>query len=42
MKRTTQIVTSWLVFSAVGFLLSIYFWIEFIKLCVWIGQYTWP
>jgi len=22
--------------------LSLYLWVEFVKLCVWMGQYTWP
>jgi len=25
-----------------AFLLGPYLWIEFVKFCVWAGQYTWP
>ena len=30
---------AWLTFAAA---ILIYMWTEFVKLCVWAGQFTWP
>lgn len=44
MKRqmtNTQFVLALLIAPA-AMAFSLYVWIEFVKLCVWLGQWTWP
>lgn len=35
-------ITGAVVTMLVSFAISFYIWIEFIKLCNWLGQFTWP